>query len=549
MRRLPVPAGSGCCARRWSSMLKAAAALAVLNGVFNLEAFTGGKSLVLLLRPSPELMGFLAILGLRVRRGLPVRPAAGIALSVALVLLASFRLADALVAEFFSRPLNLYLDARRLPDLVLLAWTLLSPAGFVAALAAAVICLSAIGWGVRRSLGTLSRAWSALDPAPVVRWIAAAAGAAVIGWSGHQAAAPAFFADPTLPRLVRELRFVADLDETRRTDLAAIRGAVERARRTPHDLSRLQRAPVLFFVLESYGRAAFSRPENALRITPLIRSAERELRAAGFGMCSSYLSAPTSGGHSWLSHATLASGVRVEGQIRHDLLLASDLTPLAEYFRRAGYRTVNAMPGTLWPWPEGMFYGYERTYIAGDFGYRGPRFAWAPMPDQFALDWIRRREIENAAGPLFVEFVLVSSHADFEVHAPYLADWNQIGDGSVFNTLPAVVLPGAWGSADTLSEAYSTAIIYEITVLKDFIHQSRLGGGLIVILGDHQPVGPVAGEDLTASVPVHVISRNPDFIRRFMDRGYSAGLVPDLPLPHPGMETFFWDFLEAFSTD
>jgi hypothetical protein len=528
--------------------LETAAGLIFLNGILNLEVFTGGLPWIALLRPAPECLGFLAVLGVAARRRTPPRPAAGIAVSVAFVLLAAFRLADAWVSVLFSRPLNLYLDAQRLPDLVLLAWTLLSTPGFALALAAGGLGLAGIGWGAWHSLRALGRAWSALNPGPATRWLTAAAGLAALGGAGLQASTPAFFAGPILPRLAQEARFILDLEGIRLRDLAAIRHAAERAGRGPTDLGRLDRAPVFLFVLESYGRAAFSEPGHARRIAPEIQGAERDLWEAGFSMCSSYLSAPTSGGRSWLSHATLASGVRVDGQIRHDLLLASDLAPLAEYFKRAGYRTVRAMPGTLWPWPAGEFYGYQRTYIAGDFGYRGPRFAWAPMPDQFVLDWVRRREIREESGPLFIEFIMVSSHADFEVHAPYLPAWRQIGDGSIFNTLPAVVFPGAWRSADTLSEAYSTAIIYEFTVLKEFIRASRTAGGLFLILGDHQPVGPVAGADRSASVPIHVISRNPEFIRRFMDRGYTAGLVPEHPLPHPGMETFFWDLLEGFST-
>jgi hypothetical protein len=47
---------------------------------------------------------------------------------------------------------------------------------------------------------------------------------------------------------------------------------------------------------------------------------------------------------------------------------------------------------------------------------------------------------------------------------------------------------------------------------------------------------------------VHVISRNADFIREFARRGFTPGLVPNQPLPHPGMETLFWDLLEGFSS-
>jgi hypothetical protein len=301
-------------------------------------------------------------------------------------------------------------------------------------------------------------------------------------------------------------------------------------------------------VVESYGMSAFSDPRQAATVLPAVEAAEAELRSAGLQMCSAYLTAPTFGGGSWLSHATLASGVRIDDQIGHDLLLGSNLVPLAGYFNRAGYHTVRAMPGTLWPWPEGGFYRYGQAFIAPDFGYRGPAFGFAPMPDQFVLSWVARRVIRETPGPLFVEIVLTGSHAAFDLQAPYLEDWDRIGDGSVFRTLPPVVFPVSWTELSEASAAYSAAVAHEITLLKEFIRRFLDGTELVIIVGDHQPCVELTGDDQPWSVPVHVVSGNPDFIREFTRRGYAPGLVPSQPLPHPGMETLFWDVLEGFST-
>ena len=85
-------------------------------------------------------------------------------------------------------------------------------------------------------------------------------------------------------------------------------------------------------------------------------------------------------------------------------------------------------------------------------------------------------------------------------------------------------------------------------MLKDFIRRFLDGSELVVIVGDHQPCVELTGSDRPWSVPVHVISGNPGFIREFTHRGYTPGLVPMQPLPHPGMETLFWDLLEGFGT-
>lgn len=525
--------------------LRAAVGLIFLNGVLNADAVATGPAWLGLLRPAPELMAILAGMCLLVRKGMPFRPFGYTLLAGLILFFGLFRTADGLMSAVFFRPLNLAMDTPRLPDLVFLARTLVSPGRLTLVLAGLAVSAAAAAWGVGRALAAL-HALLAARPLPVGAGRLAAGIILLAALAGPQLS-PAVVARPALPRLMEELRFLLDLDGVRRQDLAAIAAARERASAHPTDLERLGRTPVLLFVVESYGRTVFSHPDHAARILPAIKEAEAELGAAGFLMGSNFLDAPTSGGGSWLTHATLASGVRVASQIRHDLLLGSDLTPLADYFNRAGYRTLRAMPGTLWPWPSGEFYRYEQTLIAPDFDYRGPRFAFAPMPDQFVLEWVWRNAIAGETRPFFVEFILVSSHTGFEVHAPYVEAWDAIGDGSLFTSLPPQVLSGVWFDPAALSEAYATAIRYEWAVLKEFIRQRIGANELIIILGDHQPPGPAAGEDRSASVPIHVITRNAEASARFLERGYTKGLVPDQPLPHAGLETFFWDFLEDFS--
>ena len=522
-------------------------ALAFLNTVLNLDAAIPGRPWDSFLQLAPELLVLTIAMSLRVRRDTRFRPALYAPIAAAVIFLALFRLADTLVPMVFNRPFNLYLDTQHVPDVVFLGWMLLSPAFFAMALAGLALTLPSMIWGVVRSLKILHGGLAANGPKPLLSCLAAgviAAGA----WSGvRPEGAPALIGSTTLPRLVEEVRAILDLEGIRRRDQAAIQTAIERSRSTPTNLNALHRTPVFLFVIESYGQTVFSDPDHAARVTPVVKAVEADLRAAGFGMCSAYLASPTFGGTSWLAHGTLASGVRLNSQIRHDLLLGSSLTPLAEYFNRAGYRTVRAMPGTLWPSPAGKFYRFQRTYTAADFAYKGPDFAWAPMPDQYVLSYVYRQEIQNASGPLLVEFILVSSHAAFDVHAPYIEEWQALGDGSLFHSLPALTFPGAWSDPPKLAKAYSAAVVYEFTVLSEFIRRFLAGDELVVIVGDHQPCAAVAGASASWSVPVHVISRNPEAIRRFVQRGYTEGLVPNHAPPHPGMETFFWNFLEDFS--
>lgn len=87
-----------------------------------------------------------------------------------------------------------------------------------------------------------------------------------------------------------------------------------------------------------------------------------------------------------------------------------------------------------------------------------------------------------------------------------------------------------------------------MTLLKNFMRRFIDGSGLVIVAGDHQPCVELIGEDQPWSVPVHVISSEPGFIQEFKRRGYTPGLVPAQPLPHPGLETLFWDLMEGFSS-
>jgi hypothetical protein len=484
---------------------------------------------------------------LLVRPVRPHRPAVYAALTAVAILFKLFQWADRLVPAIFNRTFNLFMDCQRLPDLVFLFWLTRTPETILMGTLGAVAGIAVLGWSFWAVIEALHDGMAGPSATHQTIRLAAALWSAVL-LAAATAAPAGLVGGSVFPRMAEEAGFIWRLDEIRNQHQVLLEEAMRRALQTGSDLHKLDRAPVFLIVAESYGMSAFSDPRHAAVVLPAVRAAEAELRSIGFDMCSAYRTAPTVGGGSWLSHATLASGVRVDSQIAHDLLLASRLVPLADYFNRAGYRTVRAMPATFWPWPEGAYYRYGQVVIAPDFGYRGPAFGFAPMPDQFVLDWVVRRVIPSAAAPLFAEVILTGSHAAFDIQAPYLDDWDRIGDGSVFHTLPPQRFPYGWSELSQASPAYGHAVVHVITLLKDVIRRLIDGPGLVIVVGDHQPCVELIGEDQPWSVPVHVISSEPSFIREFQRRGYTPGLVPAQPLPHLGLETLFWDLIEGFSS-
>ncbi|MGE5255927.1 MAG: hypothetical protein ACM3KE_04610 [Hyphomicrobiales bacterium] len=532
---------------RFVPPLKFAAALFFLNALLGLGTPSVRTDWVSLIRVSPDFLLLLLGICLLVRNGMRFRPTIYAALTATVMFLKSFESADRLVPMIFNRAFNLLLDARRLPDFVFLFWQTRPTGQFLVSLTAGLAAAAGLAGCVWCALRTLHHGLAQRSASRLSIRLPAAALAAGLLAAPVAGALPDLFVPSVIPRVVEEIRFILDFKGICDRHRAILDNARKRAFHISSGLEKLEGASVVLIVVESYGMSAFSDLRHAHTVLPAARTAEAELRSSGFHMVSGYLTSPTFGGGSWLSHATLASGVRIASEIEHDLLLASNLVPLAEYFNRAGYRTARAMPGTLWPWPQGAFYRYRQSVYAPDFGYRGPSFGFSPIPDQFVLDWVGRRVIRGSGPePLFVEVVLTGSHAAFDIQAPYLDDWDRIGDGSVFRKLPPVLFPVNWTDLSQASEAYSAAIVHEIMIVKEFIRRFLDGSQLVIIVGDHQPAVELVGEDQPWSVPVHVVSRNAAFIREFTRRGYTAGMVPDQPLPHAGMETLFWDVLDGF---
>jgi hypothetical protein len=307
---------------------------------------------------------------------------------------------------------------------------------------------------------------------------------------------------------------------------------------------------VLFFFVESYGRTVFANENYSKRLLPIYEEMGKNLEAEGFHVVSDYLTSPTYGGFSWFAHDTLATGVKVISHLHSQLLDENRPKSFANYFRDAGYKPIFVAPGTSRPWP-GMddYYGFNNHYFSWEFGYKGPRYGWPTMADQFVLYHVQKEEIEKATQPLFIEYCLVSSHAPFSNQPRYVEDWESIGDGSMLLKNGNNRFNVTWGLDGDVVNAYTSAITYDMHVMEGYLTNYVHDDTLVIFVGDHQPHQIVTGPDnLTWSVPIHVASRNPDLIEPFVRRGFISGMVPNQPLPHVGMERFMEQFLSDFST-
>ncbi len=329
--------------------------------------------------------------------------------------------------------------------------------------------------------------------------------------------------------------------------------SVDAFRDTPGSdlLTALRGKDVVLAFVESYGRDAVENPEISPRVTAVLDAGSAELRAAGFASRSAFLTSPTAGGGSWLAQATMLSGLWIDNQQRYRTLVASDRLSLPGAFTRADWRSVGVMPGITQAWPEGEYFDYEQIHASGDLGYRGPRFGYATMPDQYTLSAFQQRERSTPGhAPVMAAIPLLSSHAPW-TPIPEKIDWKDVGDGSTYNSMVSGNEPpeAIFGREPASVRAdYVKSVEYSLSTLISYVRNHGDDDLVLVFLGDHQPAQVVTGADAGRDVPITVIAKDPAVLDRIASWGWDDGLKPGARAPVWRMDAFRDRFLTAFSS-
>ncbi|HET6855870.1 MAG TPA: sulfatase [Streptomyces sp.] len=321
-------------------------------------------------------------------------------------------------------------------------------------------------------------------------------------------------------------------------------------RDTPPDqlLTGLRGKNVVFAFIESYGRSALEDPRIAGQVDDVLANGDGRLSKAGFSSRSGFLTSPVAGAGSWLAHSTFLSGMWVKNQQRYDRVTSSDRLTLTGAFQRTGaWQTVGIMPGITRSWPEGEFFGLDRIYDSRELGYEGPKFGWSPVPDQFSLAAAERLESQGNGKPSMTEIILTSSHNPW-APIPTMLDWDELGDGSVYNGIkedgkqPADI----WQDSAKVRTEYGRAIAYSLDSLISYMEKYAAKDTVLVVLGDHQPNSTVTGPRASYDVPISIVSDDPAVLERMSDWDWQEGLRPGPTAPVWRMDTFRDRFLTAY---
>ncbi|MFF5649433.1 sulfatase-like hydrolase/transferase [Streptomyces collinus] len=316
-------------------------------------------------------------------------------------------------------------------------------------------------------------------------------------------------------------------------------------------LPDLRGKDVIFTFIESYGRSAVEDPIMAPGVDRTLDTSTKALEKAGFAARSGWLTSATYGGSSWLGHSTTMSGLWIDNQRRYRTVSAGDHLTLTKAFQKTGaWDTVGVMPGVQKGWPEEKWYGLDTLYDSRDLGYRGPKFSWSTMPDQYALEAFQRQvHGKKRDKPLMSFVILTSSHQPW-APIPKMVGWDELGDGSVFDAIQKAGKKASDVLTDTTKsrEEYGKSIQYSVTSLTQWLERYGTDDTVLVFLGDHQPIARVSGNGASRDVPVSIVAKDPKVLDKVAGWNWTEGLKPDRDAPVWKMSSFRDRFLKAFGS-
>lgn len=520
-------------------------AVAALNALLVLGDFLETRWAVMPVQVSIELIvlaGVAALLGRRGER--PGRLVLG-AIAIVLALAVALRLADIVVPWYFGRDFNAVADLRYVGfGLGLMRDSTPGPL-FAAILAGGVIAVIGLLGMVYALVAATWRVAAERRWAP----FATVAAAAVLAFP----AVPARYDLGRIPMSGATTLAVTG-NASRALDawgftghsLAVIQTALA-ARPPVARLERLNGRNVLLVFVESYGAITFSDPEFRAGLAETRAHWAERLPAAGYHIVSDVIEAPITGGGSWMAHASMNFGVRVDSQPLFDTLLTTSARAIGQDFRASGYRTVAVQPRMQQPWLQADFFGFDHVISDLNLGYRGPRFSWETVPDQFVFEHVHRRELATGDGrPRFMMYVLSSTHAPFDAMPALVADTRTIDDGRIYEGLPAAHFPPPGGRVFDNRAGYLAVMRYTLSALENYLTTRLQDDSIVIVLGDHQPPLTTAAETRNKAVPIHIISRDPSALAPFRALGFVDGVEPRRLVGERGMESFLGHFLAAF---
>jgi hypothetical protein len=426
----------------------------------------------------------------------------------------------------------LWEDVRMLPSLLGYLSQAKGPLLATVAVVAIVVSLGLLGFLADRAFSAWQHTVS-LAGFRVVRVLLVLC-LASLAWFGVERDDPVW----QLPSKVLVDNFNASLRRRARVKELQLAGADDSYRLAQR--AQLKRKPrVYLLMLEAYGQRLASDAEMNEPFRILGARVDERLSAMGYTSRTAFSEAPVYGGKSWLSAATVQTGVRIETPSIYDEMAprAARLATFTAFFKSQGYRTSACLPGNYRSDLGGDVFARDVVLDVSSLGYTGKTYGYVGVPDQFTLRTYRSRVLAAETEPHLAFYLSISTHIPWPA-IPF--------DGGP--EWPAI--EGADRIVTPTHAAYFHSIEYQWRTLLEFIEGEPSDDAVFILVGDHQPMldgttvqeRAVAQQKQSAMTPVHVISRNRAFVERFAAYGFTPGIFAEPGtggLKHEGLQSLF----------
>lgn len=493
-------------------------------------------------RLAPELVAAWVVLlaAARLRGRVPPRVVA--VLAAVLTALVVGRYVDVTVPAVLGRELNLYWDGGQIPRFL---WVTARERGVwlpIAGAVAIVAVLLVLFRLVRAALARIARdaVPRALGSRAALGATAAAVAMVALNTAGQQWTWP-YLSKPVTASIARQAVILRNAWSPEH-----LAKALPPSPRFESDLAHLRGMDVHLLLLESYGAVAFDDAAVHGALAGRRAALERSIGASGRAVVSAFVTSPTFGGASDLAHLGLLAGIDLSDPLRHDLLLLSDRPTLLRFLRARGYEAFGVYPSVTWPWPERAFYGYDHYLDGHAMAYAGPAFGYWRIPDQYAYArYESLHPVRPDSPPRVLFFATMNTHAPFRPVPPYQPDWERLFTAAPFDPDAAARSLAEGSGWQDLGAAYVRALDYQYRWLAGLFERPRAREAVVVLLGDHQPLGNVSGQGARWDVPVHVVAPPGPVLDRLVAAGFVPGLDP-APRAIGGMHDLAPLLLRAF---
>jgi len=477
-------------------------------------------------RLSPEfvLLWVVLLVTVRARGGVPDALISGLAAVYLLYTIG--RYADVTAPALFGREINLYWDGAQLPRFLWVTARNDSVWQALGIVAVALLGLCSLYWVLRAAIGVVARVAApiALRSKTGLTLTGIAVVLALANTVGVRATWPVI-SRPVTPSLVKQGVILQNALSPLR-----VAAALPASPGFKSDLAALSGSDLELFFLESYGAFVFDNAAAHEALAAPRAALARSIASTGRWVVSAFVRSPTFGGASDLAHLSLLTGIDLSDPLRHHLLLTSDRPTLIRYFEARGYETYGFYPALSWEWPERAFYGYDHFLEARGLGYRGPEFGYWKIPDQYSIARFHELNPEHPdSPPRFLFFATISTHAPFRPLPPYQPDWSKLLSAQPYAAADVARALGDRIDWTELRAPYIRSIAYNYHWLAGYVAQPRRRDFLLILLGDHQPMGAVTGEGASWDVPVHIVGTNAVLRDRLVAAGFRQGIEPKHP--------------------